>query len=80
MQDLSDEDRREVLGEVLMDELKVIREYLEDLAPVKQDVAVLKQDMAEVKSDIKVIKAVVIDHNVHLKMHDREIAGLKTAH
>jgi hypothetical protein len=36
MQSLNDAERREVLGEVLFDELKVIREYLQDIPLIKK--------------------------------------------
>lgn len=63
-----------------MDELKIIREYLEDLMPIKQDVAILKQDMAEVKSDIKIIKAVLTDHSHQIQNHEVRITRLEAAH
>ena len=39
MQNLSDKERKGVLGEVLMDELKAIREYVEDIPAIKKDLA-----------------------------------------
>ena len=61
MQSLSDNERKEVLGEVLSDELKVIMEYVKGMPLIERTVARLEKDMHEVKSDIKVIKAVVTD-------------------
>lgn len=63
MHDLSDDERKQVLGEVLMDELKAIREYVQDVPAIKADVAQLKEDVAELKSDMKVVKAAVTDHS-----------------
>jgi 2-phospho-L-lactate guanylyltransferase (CobY/MobA/RfbA family) len=67
---MEDEMRKEVLGEVLMDELRVIREYVEDIPIIKKKVTKLESDMEEVKTDVKAIKAVV-------REHDREIRILK---
>ena len=79
MQDLSDEDRKSVLGEVLMDELKIIREYLEQLLPLNKKVDSLDKDMSEVKADIKVIKAVVTDHSQQLSDHEVRVTRLEAA-
>jgi hypothetical protein len=60
MQDLTDDERKQVLGEVLMDELKAIREGISGL-PTRQEFTVLHDDVTEIKSDIKTIKAAVTD-------------------
>ena len=60
MQDLTDDERKQVLGEVLMDELKAIREGISGL-PTRQEFTVLQDDVTEVKSDIKIIRAAVTD-------------------
>lgn len=54
--------RKEVLGDVLMGELKAIREYVQDIPEIKQDVKALKNDVDEFKTDMKAVKAVVKDH------------------
>lgn len=61
MQSLSDDERKEVLGEVLADELKLITEYVKDVPLAIRKIDSLGQDMKEVKSDIKVIRAAVTD-------------------
>jgi len=63
MRNISDQTRKEILGELLMDELKIIHEYLKDLPEMKQDIQQLKEDVAVLKADMKVIKAVAADHN-----------------
>lgn len=50
MNDLSDKDRREVLGEVLADQLQAILVYVKDIPKMKQDIRGLKDDMSDVKS------------------------------
>ena len=67
MQSLTDKERKEVLGEVLADELKVIREYVQDVPIIKDGVARLENDMEIVKTDIKAIKAVVRHHSLEIK-------------
>jgi phage shock protein A len=57
MQSLDDDERKQVLGEVLADELKAIHELVKDVPSIKQDVHALKEDVSELKSDMKVVKA-----------------------
>lgn len=64
--------RKEVLSEVLMDELKAIREFVEDIPVIKQKVTKIEVDMGEVKTDLKAVKAV-------LKNHEQRITNLETA-
>lgn len=71
MQDFTDEERRAVFGELIMDELRIIREYLSDIPIIKRDVAELKIRAGSLESDMKVVKAVLIEH-------ERDIAWLKT--
>lgn len=71
MIDLTDKERREVLGEVMMDELRIIREYVSDIPVMKKDIATLKEDVSELKSDMKTVKTVLRDH-------ERDIKYLKT--
>jgi uncharacterized protein (UPF0335 family) len=52
MQSLDDGERKAVFGEVLLDELKAIREYVSDIPAMKRDIAVLKTDVSELKSDV----------------------------
>jgi hypothetical protein len=79
MQQLTEDEIRRIFGEVFMDELKVIREYLEDLLPVKADVAILKKDVAEIKSDMKVVKALLKDHSGQLNNHETRTVRLESA-
>lgn len=77
MQDLSDDDRKTVLGEVLMDELKVIREYLEDIPVIKQKVTSIDERLSVVESDMKVVKAVLTDHSQQLQDHETRITRIE---
>lgn len=78
MQDLSDDERKQVLGEVLFDELRAIREGLDDV-PKRAEFNELKQQVSEIKQDVKTIKMVVKDHSKILNRHEAEIQALKAA-
>ena len=58
---MSDEDRRLVLDEVLMDELRTIREFVQELPAMKGDLVELKDDVIALKSDMKAVKAAITD-------------------
>lgn len=77
MQDLSDEERKAILGEVLMDEIKAIREYLEYLTPVRKDVEKLKEDVAELRIDRDWIKRMLAKHDAKLEDHDERLKHLE---
>ena len=80
MHSLDDETRKQVLGEVLMDELKVIREYLEDVPIIKQKVTKLETDVEELKSDMKIVKAAIVDHSRELNEHGVRLGALEVSH
>ena len=79
MHNLDDEDRKAVLGEVLMDELKVILEYLEDVPIIKQKVTRLESDVGELKADMKVVKAAITDQSRQSHDLDRRLTALEVA-
>ncbi len=66
MHDMDDETRREVLGEALLNELKAIRECLEDLPQIKAKVNDIDGRLINVDSDVKAIHAPVRDTNEDL--------------
>ena len=78
MHSLNDDERKEVLGEVLADELKAIMEYVRGVPRIERKVDRLEADMRGVKSDIKVIKAMLTDTNRELKGHDKRLTRLET--
>ncbi|MHB1865360.1 MAG: hypothetical protein ACYCPS_04360 [Candidatus Saccharimonadales bacterium] len=67
MQSLNDDERKEVLGEVLADELKVIREYVEDVPAIKRDLHQVKTTVDEINNHLSVIEHVVKDHETDIK-------------
>lgn len=79
MQSLSDDERKAVLGEVLADELKAIKEYVKDVPVLKQDTQVIKNDVTELKSDMKIVKAAVTDLSKQVNDHEHRITRLEAA-
>lgn len=74
MHDLTDNEERQVLGELLKDKLDVILEYVSDIPAIKKDVHRLKVDVDELKTDVKVIKAVVREHDVDIQWLKTKVA------
>lgn len=67
MQSLSDEERREVLGEVLIDELKAIREYVEDIPAIKRKLSDVDDGLVKVEERLIVVEKVVKNHEVDIR-------------
>jgi len=63
MDSLSDKERQEILGEVFLDELRVIREYLSDIP--------------HIKNDLGAIKAHIVKVDARLDEHDYDLKQLK---
>ena len=67
MQDLSDDERREVLGEVLHDELKVIGEYVKDVPKIQDEVHQLHTKVDGISNKLKVFKHIFKEHEEELR-------------
>ncbi len=76
MQDLTDDERKQVLGEVLFGELRAIREALDDV-PKRSEFNQLEEKVDRVGADVETIKLVVKDQSRQLQRHEAEIAALK---
>lgn len=72
MQNMDDQARKEVLGEVLMDELKAIREYVEDVPQIKAQVHKINATVNEINDRLVVIETVVRDHEHEIKLLKRK--------
>lgn len=68
MQSLSDDERREVLGEVLADELKAIHEYVKDIPNIKQKLDNMDLRLTEVERIGKVHEIDIRQIRQHLLM------------
>jgi hypothetical protein len=77
MHDMDDKTRREILGEVLFDELRLIREYLEDVAGLKRDNRILKRDLDVLKDSVKLLQLLGREHQHELEEHDVRINRLE---
>ncbi len=76
MQSLNDDERREVLGEVLADELKVIHEYVQDIPLIKQKLAEVDQRLIRVEDRLVVVEAVTRAHEAVTRAHSADIKYL----
>lgn len=76
MHDLTDEERKQILGEVLMDELKAIREGIADL-PTRTEFNELRADVEELKTDMKVVRAAIKDHSHEQQAQGQELTAVK---
>lgn len=67
MQSPNDDERKEVLGEVLFDELKVIREYVEDIPIIKQTISEINERLIKVERTVNV-------HGVDIQLLRKQLA------
>lgn len=75
MENLDDDEVKLVLGEVLLDELKVIHEYVQDIPQIKADIIDLKADVAVLKTDVAVLKTDVSVLKTDMKAVKLTLAG-----
>jgi hypothetical protein len=52
MQSLDDEERKEVLGEVMFDEFRVIREYVQDIPLIKKKLHEVDERLIKVEERV----------------------------
>jgi hypothetical protein len=78
MHELTDDERKQILGEVLMDELKAIREGISDL-PTRSELKELKTDVSDLKSDMKVVKLAVKDISRQSQKQDHRLSLIEDA-
>lgn len=74
MHDMDDDTRKEVLGEAIMDELKAIREYVEDIPEIKKDVKDLQARMTRVEDGMNIHGAVIREHESDLRILKQKAA------
>ncbi|HVV26291.1 MAG TPA: hypothetical protein VHC21_04675 [Candidatus Saccharimonadales bacterium] len=67
MQSLSDDEQRQILGEVLSDQLRAILEYVQEIPDVKRRLGGLETNVGRMDNRLKVVEAVVKDQSVELK-------------
>jgi hypothetical protein len=67
MKSLSDNERKEVLGEVLADELKVISEYVKDIPKVKEEVHQVHATVDDINERLTVLEHVMKSHEIDIR-------------
>lgn len=78
MQSLSEEEKRQVLGSVLSDQLSAIQEAVKDVSEIKMQLQKLDNDLGQVSSDVKVVKAAITSITEQVDDHERQISRLQT--
>lgn len=66
MHDLTDDEQKKVLGELLFDKLQAIEDGIANL-PTRTEFEELKDDIDNLRADVKIIKAVVTDHEKEIR-------------
>ena len=79
MQSLSEDEKRQVLGSVLADQLSAIQEAVKDVPEIKSKLEKLDRAMSDVGADLKVVKAAVTDLSNQVNEHERQIERLQAA-
>lgn len=68
MQSLSDDERKDVFGEILLDELKAIREYVSEIPAIKQKLNEVDQRLIEVERIVKIHEVDIRQIRQHLQL------------
>jgi chromosome segregation ATPase len=79
MQSTSDDERKEILGEVLHDELRAILELVKDVPAIKQELHQVHTDVEDLKQDMKIVKAAVTDLSKQVNDNERRLTQLEAA-
>ncbi|HVU59559.1 MAG TPA: hypothetical protein VHC98_01845 [Candidatus Saccharimonadales bacterium] len=74
MQSLNDDERQQVLGEVLADELKAILEYVKDVPHISQELHQVHAAVNEISDRLAVVERVVKEHEADIK-HLKHLAA-----
>lgn len=67
MQSLNDNERKQVLGEVLLDEFRVMREYLQEIPIIKTKIYEIDERLIEVERIVRI-------HEVDIRHIRKQIA------
>ena len=74
MQSLNDDERKEVLGEALADELKAILEYVKGVPAISQELHQVHATVNEMNERLSVMEHVVREHEADIKSLKRKAA------
>lgn len=77
MQSLSEDEKRQVLGSLLADQLSAIQEAVKDVPEIKNKVDHLDQVLLELSSNMSIVKAAITDLSNQVNDHDHQINRLR---
>ena len=84
MHQLDDEAKKEVFGEAILDELKVIHEYVEQIPGINKRLDKVEDRLEGVETRLELLEdgqrqltAAVLEHMTELDEHDRRITRLE---
>ena len=77
MQSLSEDEKRQVLGSVLSDQLSAISESVKDVPEIKSQLESIGRVLSGVDNDVKALKAAVTDLSRTVNEHERQIERLQ---
>ena len=74
MQSLDDDEQKQVLGEVLADELRAISEYVKDVPRIGQELHQAHATINEISDRLTIIEHVARDHEAEIRQLKQGIA------
>lgn len=77
MQSLSEDEKRQVLGSVLSDQLSAISESVKDVPEIKSQLESIGRVLSGVDNDVKALKAAVTDLSRTVNEHESQIERLQ---
>ncbi len=74
MRSLNDDERKEVLGELLADELKTILGYVKDIPALHEEVLQLYATVNDISNRLNILEHVAKEHEPETKQTQSDIA------
>ena len=78
MQSLSEDEKRQVLGTVLADQLTAIQEAVKDVPQINKKLENLETVLDNIAGEIRIVKAAVTDLSTQVNEHEQQIERLQT--
>ncbi len=75
---MSEDEKQQVLGSVLADQLSAIQEAVKDVPEIKIKLDKMERILSDVGSDVRVSKAAITDLSHQVNEHERQIARLQS--
>ena len=74
MQSLNDDEQRQVLGEVLADQLQAILEYVQEIPDIKYRLQNVEEKVTRIDNRLIIVERIARDHEADLKMIKQQLA------